>query len=127
MRVINLVLPSIMVFTKNHTAEASTLARSAPIVGLAKQLLWLRTSEKYADPRLCRKEDNDAKAPAESQDDEIPLFEDEDSAAWASFSLNVAIARKSISSVQVRTLKKFTPRRYHWFGSRDIFQEQETK
>ena len=98
-----LILASITAFIGIHTAKAPNLADNAPLDNLSRQFIWLRTLGKYTDPRLSRQEDNDAKAPVETPDDEIPLFEDEDSVAWASFSLNVAIARKSLSSVQVRT------------------------
>lgn len=79
-------------------------AGSVPFLDLLRELLCLRTCGRYADPRPSRQEDKDAKAKVESQDDKIPLFEDEDSAAWASFSSNVAAARESLSSAQVRTL-----------------------
>ena len=59
-------------------------------------------SRENADPWLPSREDSDAEAPLESQDDGIPFFDDEDSAAWASFSSNVAIASKSLSSIPVR-------------------------
>ena len=59
----------------------------------------------YADLKSYRQNDGGVKAPIECHDEEIPLFEDEDSAAWASVSLNVAIARKSLSSVQVCVMK----------------------
>ena len=73
---------------------------SAPFVRrLSGQSLKFSAYGKYADPRLYRQKDNDAEASAESQD-EIPLFKDKNSLAWASFSVNVAIARKSL---QVRT------------------------
>ena len=97
------ILATITAFTGISTAKAPNWADNAPLNYLSRKLIWLRTLGKYTDPRLSRQEDNDAKAPVEIPDDEIPLFEDEDSVAWASFSLNVAIARKSLSSVQVRT------------------------
>ena len=61
------------------------------------------SSGKCADPFLSRQQGNDATSPVESQ----PLFEDEDSAAWASFSSNVAIAYDSLSNVPVRTFEDF--------------------
>lgn len=91
-----------MTSIKTYTAKASTSAGSAPVVCMSRQHLCLMASGICADLNLSRQKDIDANVP-ESQDDEIPLFEDEDSAAWASFSSNVAIARKSLSSVQVRT------------------------
>lgn len=39
-------------------------------------------------------------SPSEAKGQEMPLFEDDDSAAWASFSSNIAIARSSLSSIQ---------------------------
>ena len=58
---------------------------------------------KYADHSLSRQQGNDDTSPVESH----PFFEDEDSAAWASFSSNVAIAYESLSNVPVRTFKDF--------------------
>ena len=39
-----------------------------------------------------------------SQDDDVPLFEDEESAAWAAFSSRFATARQSISSIEWSSL-----------------------
>lgn len=61
---------------------------------------------KSADLRLSRQQDSDIEASVECQDDDLPLFEDEESAAWASFSLNVVVVHKSLSSVQVRTFQE---------------------
>ena len=62
----------------------------------------------YADVWLSRWQVDDAEAPVDSLDGQIPLFEDEDSAAWASFSLNIAVARKSLSAVPVSTSNALT-------------------
>lgn len=56
---------------------------------------------KWADQS--RQQDNDDTSPVESQ----PFFEDQDSAAWASFSSNVATAYQSLSNVPVGTFKDF--------------------
>ena len=61
------------------------------------------SSGNCADRSLSRQQGNDATSPVESQ----PFFEDEDSAAWASFSSNVAIAYESLSNVPVRTFEDF--------------------
>ena len=59
-----------------------------------------------------RQQDNDDTSPVESQ----PFFEDEDSAAWASFSSNVAIAYEPLSNVPVRTFKDFFFHIFHYLG-----------
>ena len=91
---------SIMALIGVRSAKSSPWTRNISFVGLSA---W----GEYADPKSSRQNDGGVKAPIECQDEEIPLFEDEDSAAWASFSLNVAIARKSLSSVQVCIIKSF--------------------
>ena len=69
--------------------------------------IGLSATGEYANLKSYRQESGAVRAPIELFDEEIPLFEDEDSAAWASVSLNVAIARKSLSSVQVRVMMSF--------------------
>ncbi|KAF6220627.1 hypothetical protein HO133_003060 [Letharia lupina] len=102
-RIGSLVVGSSVAFTLNYRLNPSAVRYNDS--GSTTQWPSTRPNISKRGPKeSSQKEDNDAKAPAESQDDEIPLFEDEDSAAWASFSLNVAIARKSISSVQWTTL-----------------------
>ena len=64
-------------------------------------LMRIDSLGKCADHFLSRQQSNDDTSPVESQ----PFFEDEDSAAWASFSSNVAIAYESLSNVPVRTFK----------------------
>lgn len=45
-----------------------------------------------------------SRAPIESSDEDVPLFEDEESSAWALFSSRFATARKSITSIQWSSL-----------------------
>ena len=96
---------SIMALIGVRFAKFSPWTRNISFVGLS-------ASGKHADPKSYRQNDGGVKAPMECHDEEIPLFEDEDSAAWASFSLNVAIARKSLSSVQVSIIKSFVSCRF---------------
>ncbi|MCJ1278369.1 hypothetical protein MMC21_006184 [Puttea exsequens] len=48
--------------------------------------------------------DNNCESTVESKDDDVPLFEDDDSAAWANFSSRFTTARKSISSIHWPTV-----------------------
>ena len=71
------------------------------IQGVCAWIMRIYSSGKCADRFLSRQQGNDDTSPVESQ----PFFEDEDSAAWASFSSNVAIACESLSNVPVRIFK----------------------
>ena len=98
-----------ILFIVVHTLNAPTLTGSA--------FVQRDPSEKCADLCLSRQQDNDDEISVESQ----PLFEDVDSAAWASFSSNVKIACESLSSVPVRTFQAFVLMK-SVFGLRHIFQ-----
>ena len=55
--------------------------------------------------------DDEVPIPADSKDEEVPLFGDEDSAAWATFSSRFATMRDSITS-------------FHWSGLADKIADQ---
>lgn len=80
-------------------------------------MVGLSAMEEDADLKSYRQNDGGIKTPIECHDEEIPLFEDEDSAAWASVSSNVATARKSLSSVQVCVMKSFVSCRLRCLAS----------
>ncbi|CAF9911995.1 hypothetical protein IMSHALPRED_010671 [Imshaugia aleurites] len=102
-RIGSLIVGSSVVFALSSILNPS-IARHNDSGSIKK---WPKTQPVISkrSPRESKKQQGtDAKTPIESQDDGIPLFEDEDSAAWASFSLSVAIAREFLSSVQWTTL-----------------------
>ena len=101
----SLVFASLMALIGVRSAKSFPWTRNICFVGMSAM-------GEYADLKSYRQNDGAVKAPIECHDEEIPLFEDEDSAAWASVSLNVAIARKSLSSVQVCVMKSFVSCRF---------------
>ena len=92
------IFPSLLAPCYLHHQDYHYFISQRVCFGAAKE----SHSKIYADPCSSSWQDSDAEAPPESRDDQIPLFDDEDSAAWASFSSNVAIASKSLSSIPVR-------------------------
>ena len=75
---------------------------------------WPTTRPSIASrPHEDKKQDHGEEGPiaADSEDEEVPLFADEDSAAWATFSSRFATVRDSITS-------------FHWSGLADKIADQ---
>ena len=75
---------------------------------------WPTTRPLIANPSQEHKKQeygDEGPIPADSKDDEVPLFGDEDSAAWATFSSRFATMRDSITS-------------FHWSGMADKIADQ---